>query len=95
MAAHPSADGALGRRPRGDPWLVEDQSDWGCDGKKRSFDTLVHELTHHSMGNKWSNLPVWVIEGIADYMAAMSAKDAKFREGSRRFFKWGELLVDS
>ena len=46
MAAHPSADGALGRRPRGDPWLVEDQSDWGCDGKKRSFDTLVHELTH-------------------------------------------------
>jgi len=51
---------------------------WGFDGKNRNFDTLVHELTHHSMGRKWSSLPVWVTEGIADYMAAMPYRSGQF-----------------
>lgn len=58
--------------------IVKKGSSWGFDGKKRSFDTLVHELTHHSMGNRWSSLPVWVIEGIADYMAAMPYRSGQF-----------------
>ncbi len=53
-------------------------SSWGFDGKNRSFETLVHELTHHSMGEKWMSLPVWVLEGLADYMAAMPYRSGRF-----------------
>ena len=46
----------------------------------RAYDagTLVHEITHQVMHDWLDVLPVWFVEGIAEYMAAVPFDDARF-----------------
>jgi len=46
----------------------------------RAYDagTLVHEITHQVMHDWLEVLPVWFVEGIAEYMAAVPFDDARF-----------------
>jgi hypothetical protein len=46
----------------------------------RSYDagTLIHEITHQVMHDWLNVLPVWFVEGIAEYMAAVPFEDARF-----------------
>lgn len=47
---------------------------------RRNYDsgTLVHEITHQVMHNWLDVLPIWFVEGIAEYMAAVPYADARF-----------------
>tara|TARA_R110002096_G_scaffold173997_2_gene349553 strand:- start:6208 stop:7743 length:1536 start_codon:yes stop_codon:yes gene_type:complete len=47
---------------------------------RRNYDsgTLVHEITHQVMHNWLDLLPIWFVEGIAEYMAAVPYDDARF-----------------
>ncbi len=40
--------------------------------------TLIHEITHQVMHDWLEVLPVWFVEGIAEYMAAVPFDDARF-----------------
>ncbi|MBU6300641.1 MAG: hypothetical protein KGS60_03740 [Verrucomicrobia bacterium] len=46
----------------------------------RAYDagTLIHEITHQVMHDWLNVLPVWFVEGIAEYMAAVPFDDARF-----------------
>ncbi|MFT5466695.1 MAG: hypothetical protein ACI8UO_001795 [Verrucomicrobiales bacterium] len=77
---------------------------------RRNYDsgTLVHEITHQVMYEWLEALPVWFVEGIAEYMSAVPFDDARFDfrnihdglkehlEGEYRVDKTrqGEFLVD-
>lgn len=52
-------------------------NNWVFDGQKRSFETLIHELTHHCTSH-WRGMPPWFEEGLADYMAAMPYQSGRF-----------------
>ncbi len=47
---------------------------------RRNYDsgTLVHEITHQVMHHWLDILPIWFVEGIAEYMAAVPYDDARF-----------------
>jgi len=47
---------------------------------RRGFDAgnLVHEITHQVMHDWLDTLPVWFVEGLAEYMAAVPYDDARF-----------------
>ncbi len=57
--------------------IVKKGSNWVFDGKNRSFETLVHELAHHSTSHWWG-MPPWFEEGLAEYMAAMPYQSGRF-----------------
>jgi hypothetical protein len=57
--------------------IVKKGSNWVFDGEQRSFDTLIHELTHHCTSH-WSMMPLWFREGHADYMEAMPYQSGRF-----------------
>ncbi len=57
--------------------IVKKGNNWVFDGKKRSFKTLVHELTHHATSH-WYGMPPWFEEGLADYMEAMPYQSGRF-----------------
>lgn len=57
--------------------IVKKGNNWVFDGKKRSFKTLIHELTHHSTSHWWG-MPPWFEEGLADYMEAMPYQSGRF-----------------
>jgi len=57
--------------------IVKKGNNWVFDGKKRSFRTLIHELTHHSTSH-WRGMPPWFEEGLADYMEAMPYQSGRF-----------------
>jgi len=48
---------------------------------RRSYDsgTLIHEITHQVMHEWLDVLPVWFVEGFAEYMAAVPFRAARFR----------------
>lgn len=58
--------------------IVKKGSNWVFDGSRRDFGVLVHELTHQTLVNRWSYLPVWFHEGIAEYMQAMPYRSGQF-----------------
>lgn len=57
--------------------IVQKGNKWVFDGKRRSFGTLLHELTHHSL-SQWRGVPAWFQEGFADYMEAMPYQSGRF-----------------
>lgn len=57
--------------------IVKKGNKWVFDGKRRSFDTLLHELTHHSTSH-WRGMPPWFEEGFADYMESMPYQSGRF-----------------
>lgn len=48
------------------------------DRKNYDSGTLVHEITHQVMYEWLEALPVWFVEGIAEYMSAVPFDDARF-----------------
>ena len=54
--------------------LLEDRSPVRDDGGR--YDVLVHELTHRGMHGGMYHWPGWVIEGVAEYMAAAHVRPA-------------------
>ncbi len=58
--------------------LVKEGKAWKFDKKKRSYRTLIHELTHHLTYRKWKGQPCWLEEGLADFMGAMPYKGTEF-----------------
>lgn len=67
--------------------IVKKGKNFVFDGKNRTFDTLVHELVHHSTSH-WRAQPTWIVEGMADYMAAMP-----YRSGSFNFSNPGGYIA--
>ncbi len=59
------------------------------DRREYSAGTLVHEITHQVMHDWLDVLPVWFVEGIAEYLAAVPFKDARFD-----FSRMDEGLLD-
>ncbi len=59
------------------------------DRKRFDAGTLIHEITHQVMHEWLDVLPVWFVEGFAEYLAAVPFDDARFHfrdsaEGLRR-----------
>ncbi|MEM7011968.1 MAG: hypothetical protein AAF585_10840 [Verrucomicrobiota bacterium] len=48
------------------------------DRRKYDSGTLIHEITHQVMYEWLEALPVWFVEGIAEYMSAVPFDDARF-----------------
>lgn len=57
--------------------IVKKGNKFVFDGKRRSFKTLLHELTHHSTSH-WLGMPPWFEEGLANYMASMPYQSGRF-----------------
>jgi len=57
--------------------IVKKGKNWVFDGKNRSFDTLTHELTHHSTQH-WRGMPPWFEEGLAEYMSTVPYQSGRF-----------------
>lgn len=63
--------------PFGSLGIVEKGNKWVFDGERRSFETLLHELTHHSTSH-WHGMPPWFQEGLAEYMSVMPYQSGRF-----------------
>jgi len=48
------------------------------DRRRGDSSTLVHEITHQVMHEWLEVLPIWFVEGIAEYMSAVPLKDGQF-----------------
>ncbi|MFK7852277.1 MAG: hypothetical protein AB8D78_14970 [Akkermansiaceae bacterium] len=57
--------------------IVQKGNKWVFDGKRRSFETLLHELTHHATSH-WYGMPPWFQEGLAEYMSVMPYQSGRF-----------------
>ena len=57
--------------------IVKKGNNWVFDGKRRTFETLLHELAHHSTSH-WRGMPPWFEEGFADYMSVMPYQSGRF-----------------
>ena len=57
--------------------IVKKGNNWVFDGKQRSFETLLHELTHHATSH-WHGMPPWFQEGLAEYMSVMPYQSGRF-----------------
>jgi hypothetical protein len=56
----------------------------GSELRKRSnssYDnsTLIHEITHQVMHDWLNHLPIWMVEGLAEYMSSVPYANGKFR----------------
>lgn len=57
--------------------IVKKGNNWVFDGKRRTFETLLHELTHHAT-HHWYGMPPWFEEGLAEYMSVMPYQSGRF-----------------
>lgn len=48
------------------------------DRRRGDSSTLVHEITHQVMHEWLEVLPIWFVEGIAEYMSAVPLKEGQF-----------------
>ena len=68
--------------------IIQKGNKWVFDGKNRSFETLLHELTHQSTQH-WYGMPPWFQEGLAEYISVMP-----YRSGRFLFNKPGRAIAD-
>lgn len=64
---------SLGLEQRAETWYKDEQY---------SNRTLIHEITHQMMDEVLPVLPIWVIEGTAEYTQALPYKTGTFRASS-------------
>lgn len=66
---------SIGLEMRGKTWFKNDNYDGG---------TLIHEITHQMMHDYLTFLPVWVIEGTAEYAEMIPYNAGTFRADSHK-----------
>ncbi len=69
--------------------LIEPKGPRSNLAPRQRYRLLVHELVHQAMGRRLGELPVWMTEGIAEYLAAV-----QFAPGRYRFENCSRAIID-